>query len=389
LGAACATSVAAAQSGQDTARQRAKVQPKTTPQQSGKSESGPRGWRNVKLDGGIPTNAAEKASAAARLDEIDRIVLTAAPEFGHLSYPTWSYSGGFSAVDAKANTILEYRYQIAADLGGRGLCVIFEVQINPTMRGTPGEPIVEAHMGKPVPGAYVTWNNFLPPPDPSWQQVVLVRDGESPYIQLTREEVRRWQIRDEEGSNGEKLAERKKLLANTPYERFMADAPERKKNRDDLRAALKGIRSPAEIDAQIKEMEDAERQAAADLKAQDKSDRHENDSLSRAQSTADKARASIARMTPAERKLPAYVRGEASDTLWNFGTADSPFTSRVVRPNPSFWTMHRSRVEVRSMLLDFSAACPKEPPPPEVHAALWKLRQNIDWAALKRMMNQP
>jgi hypothetical protein len=41
------------------------------------------------------------------------------------------------------------------------------------------------------------------------------------------------------------------------------------------------------------------------------------------------------------------------------------------------------------MLLDFSAACPKEPPPPEVHAALWKLYRNIDWAALKRMMNQP
>jgi len=31
----------------------------------------------------------------------------------------------------------------------------------------------------------------------------------------------------------------------------------------------------------------------------------------------------------------------------------------------------------------------KEPPPPEVHAALWKLRQTIDWGAIKRMVNQP
>lgn len=178
------------------------------------------------------------------------------------------------------------------------------------------------------------------------------------------------------------------MLRLPPYERFMADAPERKKTRDELRAALKGFRTPAEIDAQIKEMEDAERQAAADLKAQDKDDRRQNDSLSRVQSIADKARASIARMSPAERKLPAFVSG-VGDTLWNFGTAESPFTSRVVRPNPGFWTMHRSRVEVRSIMVDFEAVCPKEPPPPEVHAALWKLRQNIDWAALNRMVNQP
>ena len=51
--------------------------------------------------------------------------------------------------------------------------------------------------------------------------------------------------------------------------------------------------------------------------------------------------------------------------------------------------MHRSRVEVRSILVDFEAVCPKEPAPPEVHAALWKLRQNIDWTALNRMVNQP
>ena len=371
VGAACVTSVAAAQA-------------------RGKSEPGSKAWRNIDLGGGIPpATAAEKAYATARLEEIDRIVLKAVPEFGHLGYPTWSHFGGFYAADPKSNSILEYRYDIAADLGGRGYCGIFQIQINPTMQGTAGEPIIEAQLGKPVPGANVTWNEFLRPPDPSWQQIVFVRDGESPYTQLTREELRRWQIREEEGANGEKLAERKKLQANTPYERFMADAPERKKTRDDLRAALKGVRTPAEIDAQIKEMEDAERSAAAELKAQDKDDRRQNDSLSRAQSTADKARASIARMSPAERRMPAFVTTGASDTLWNLGTAESPFTSRVVRLNPGFWTMHRSRVEVRSIKLDFEAACPKEPPPPEVHAALWKLRQNIDWAALKRMVNEP
>lgn len=374
--AACVTSVAAAQRG-------SKVVP------SSKIEPGSKLWRNIDLGRGIAATAAEKAYATARLDEIDRIVLKAVPEFRHLSYPTWSHSRGFFGSDPKSNTILEYRYQIAADLGARGYCGIFEIQINSAMQGKSGEPIVEAQMGKPIPGATVTWNEFLRPPDPSWQQITFVRDGESPYTQLTREELRRWQIREEEGANGEKLAESKKLRANTPYERFMADAPERKKTRDDLRAALKAFRTPAEVDEQIKVMEDAERQAAADLKARDKDDRRQNDSLSRAQSTADKARASIARMSPAERKLPAFVTTGASDTLWIFGTAESPFTSRVVRPNAAFWTVHRSRVEVRTIMVDFEAVCPKEPPPPEVHAALWKLRQNIDWAALNRMVNTP
>ena len=47
--------------------------------------------------------------------------------------------------------------------------------------------------------------------------MLIVRDGETPYHQLTREEVRRWQIVDDEGVNGEKLAQKKQRLANTPY----------------------------------------------------------------------------------------------------------------------------------------------------------------------------
>jgi hypothetical protein len=219
--------------------------------------------------------------------------------------------------------------------------------------------------------------------------MLFVRDGESPLHQLTREEVRRSQIVYLEGANGEKLAESRKLLAKTPYEQFMAGAPERKKTRDDLRAVLKGARTPAEIAALIKEMEDAERGAAAELKAQSAEDRRINDSTSRAESLGDKVRASLAGMSAAERRMPAWITSGARDTLTSFGTAETPNVSRLIRPNPEFWTMHRSRVEVRSIDLDFSARCPSSPPPPEVHRALWKLRQNIDFAALTRMVNQP
>jgi hypothetical protein len=344
--------------------------------------------RTVGFDRGVSGTAAEKAYALARLDEIDRIVLTAVPEFPRLGYPMFTQLSGFFVSAPKPNTILQYDYVLFADLGSQRYCSIFTASINHSAEGG-DDPWLQGPLGKPVPGASFVLAELVPPPNPSYEQMLIVRDGETPYRQLTREEVRRWQITDDEGVNGEKLAKRKQRFATTPYEQFMAGAPERKKARDDLRVVLKGLRTPAEIDAQIKEMETVERDAAKQFKAQELEDRQQNDSISHAPSIADKARASIARMSAAERKLPAWITPGASDTLFIFGTTETPYVSRMIRPNLAFWSMHRSRVEVRTIDLDFSARCPKEPPPPEVHKALWKLRQNIDWAALKRMVDMP
>ena len=375
-----AASIAAAQRGTSDAQKSGKVEP------SGLRE------RRVHLDKFATVTAAERAYAVARLDEIERIVLEAVPEFEHLKFPIFAEISGFFAVPPRPTGILQYQYGLFVDLGGRGYCDLLTVTINKTMYGTPTETIVEEPLGKRVPGADATWSELVHPPDPSYENMRFVRSGEAPYLQLTREEFRRSQIVDEEGRNGEKLAKTKALLASTPYERFMAEAPERKKLRDETAAGLKGLKPPAEIAALIKEMEDAERSAAKELKAREAEDREQNDALSRTPSFADNARTSIARMSAAERKLPAFVLAggsPVSDTLYAFGTAESPNVARVMRPNAAFWTMHRSRVEVRSIDLAFRAACPKEPPPPEVHAALWKLRQTIDWAALKRMVNEP
>jgi hypothetical protein len=380
VSAACVTTTAAAQSGATGAQQRGKLEP------SGLVE------RRVHLDKFATISAAERAYAVARLDEIERIILKAVPEFGHLKYPIFADVQGFFAVPPKPTNILQYSYGLFADLGPRGYCDLVTVTINKTMYGTPSEAIVEEPLGKPVPGANATWSELVQPPDPSYETLRFVRNGEAPYLQLTREEFRRSQIVQEEGANGEKLAKTKKLLASTPYERFMAEAPERQKLRDETAAALKAFKTPAEIEALIKEMKDVERSAATELKAQEADARKQNDSLSRTPSIAENARTSIARMSAAERKLPAFVvlgAGVVSDTLYTFGTAESPDVARVMRGNPAFWTMHRSRVEVRSLDLAFRAACPKEPPPPDVHAALWKLRQTIDWGALKRMVNEP
>jgi hypothetical protein len=106
-GAACVNSAAAAQAtGKIDPKQRAKIQPSDA-QQRGKIEPGnPSGLtRRVNLAKGMTATAAEKIYATARLDDIERIVLKAVPEFG-LSYPTFTQFDGFHASAPKSNTIL-------------------------------------------------------------------------------------------------------------------------------------------------------------------------------------------------------------------------------------------------------------------------------------------
>jgi hypothetical protein len=200
VGAGCVASVATAQ-----------ASGKLDPQQRGKIEPvGPSGLkRTVGFDRAITGTATEKAYALARLDEIDRIIVKAVPEIGHLSYPMFTQLSGFFGSAPKSNTILQYDYVLFADLGQRRYCSIFTASINHSPQGT-DEPWPQGpHGGKSVPGASFVLAELVPPPDPSYEQMLIVRDGETPYTQLTREEVRRWQIVDDEGANGEKLAKKK------------------------------------------------------------------------------------------------------------------------------------------------------------------------------------
>src|SRR4051812_18852453 len=101
-------------------------------QQRGKTEPGNSAAlkRSINLDKGMTATAAEQAYATARLEEIDRIVLKAVPEFAHLSYPMFTQLHGFYASAPKSNTILEYQYVLFADLGPGNYCSIFTAAIN-------------------------------------------------------------------------------------------------------------------------------------------------------------------------------------------------------------------------------------------------------------------
>lgn len=67
---------------------------------------------------------------------------------------------------------------------------------------------------------------------------------------------------------------------------------------------------------------------------------------------------------------------------------DDPTARRVLTLDPEFWRVRRSRVEVRSLTLDFSPTqmCENS----HVHAAVEKAYNGgINWAALKRLVDRP
>src|SRR5512132_1443684 len=71
-------------------------------------------------------------------------------------------------------------------------------------------------------------------------------------------------------------AQRTMAVEKTQYERWMDEAPKQNKDRDEMAAGLRALKSQAEVDAFIKEMEDTECQTTENLKADDAEERKNN-----------------------------------------------------------------------------------------------------------------
>ena len=86
-------------------------------------------------------------------------------------------------------------------------------------------------------------------------------------------------------------------------------------------------------------------------------------------------------MSEAERRSPAMVSGGV------LAAADAPGAHRVLLPDPDFWRARRSRTEVHSITLSFYPfqTCMV----PEVHEALLKAWNTLDWMGFKRMVERP
>ena len=337
---------------------------------------------------------AERAVAMATMQEIERI-LAQVPELaqprgfevgkqiyggtlplgerGVLSYTffLWFY------VPSKAATYGEGSRCIGVTVNGVGMGEVIEDEAGRVL-------IVEKDVGESRPGVTIVYEGLrwdTPNADRRNGYMTISTGGKSPWIPVTREQYLRARIFGAEGKNGEKETEFKKSLEKTSYERWIEEAPARKKNRDDAVAAMARAQGRAAAEDFRKSQEEIERQTGEQLRAEEAEERKQyKEALSNRYG--DMLRAQIAAMTPAERASPATA--ELSGRLV---ARDDPVAHRVLTPDPEFWRVRRSRAEAHTIVLGFRPTqfCEN----PAVQAALSKAYQTFDVAAFRRIVDRP
>jgi hypothetical protein len=212
--------------------------------------------------------------------------------------------------------------------------------------------------------------------------------AELPWRAVSREDYYTAMIASVEGNKGERRAQYKKDTEKTPYERWLDEAPQRKKEREDVLKTLAQVQPAAEVAKLRKTMEDAERDAGEQFKKNEADDRA---NAKTAFKPTDDMRAELNRMTPAERKMPAILDTDISRTEWRATGATmldhdtvTATVHRVLTPNYDFWRARKSRVEARTINVYLEA-----PSAPPVLNAVYQMYKKFDWRALAALTDQP
>ena len=362
--------------------------------------------------------AAQQAAAIATLEKIEGI-LKQVPELANPNgFEVWPIISGGTRQDgpggrALPGTVVQYNlalghYRPSKAVAGEGSACI-SVQVNGTqsgrLRDAQGREIyIEADRGGPSTNPNISdgrvpqkatqvygelWNV---PRERSIVDVLFVTSGELPWKPVSREEYYRAVTFDLEGANGEKLAEYRQALQKTPYQVWVEGAAQRKADHEAAMAQLKGILPDAEI-AKLRQAQEAtEREVTEKLKRNEATDREQNsEAYTISFARRDSMNAELARMTPEERRMPAYISKTTEDgpraTGWNLTTDSTPPNWRILTPNLDFYRMRRSPVEVRSINvhLSMTLTCLA----PEIQQMLWKLYHTLDWAAINSLLETP
>lgn len=357
----------------------------------------PTGWRNtyppsINYEG---ITRAQRTFAITRLTELEqifyRIPELASPtdfvvkkQFFGGSRPVWM-PNGIAAYSLRLWFFA--RFGPERQVAGEG-CTCIQVTVNAhpgsTLDDEQGVPLVmESDPGEAIPGATLVYRGNPSDEREVSATVTFTRGGELPWETVSREAYLRALIHQAEGPNGTRVAELRKALEKTPYEQWMAQAPQRKKDRDELAVSLRGIRTPEEIAKQIAAMEASEQDVTERLRAQDAEDRQRNQAVLAAPTYGDGIRAQIEAMSPEERLRPAMV--EKNGQLLPL---DAPGGHRMVRPRLDFWRVRRSPVEIHSITVSLGGATGGGEERTAVINAIQRAYRNLDWAALKRMVDQ-
>lgn len=365
------------------------------------------GWLPPVVDMGPNLTGANRAAALARLESIQRL-LKQVPELAHPDgfeirpFFTGHRSRNGLGGSEHADYVIQYLYRVTffypslAENKYPIGAIIFAINADENMRGDldpQGRVIfIEQRRWPLVPFSVATYgvsaDGTLKAGEDFSLWAWFTPGAELPWRAVSREEYYSSLIAGAEGNNGEKLAQYKKVTEKTPYQRWLEEAPQRKKERDETLKALAQIQPPAEVAKLRKEMEDAERDAGEQFKKSESQDRE--DAKTAFKPTAD-MRAELNRMTPAQRKLPAIVDLDPARTEWRATGASmrdrdtvSATVSRVLTPNYDFWRARKSIVEVRTINVYFEATST-----PAVQDAVYQAVKKFDWRALAALVDQP
>ena len=353
------------------------------------------------------TTPGEQSAILATLGEIDRL-LWKIPEIAQPKGfrvrknaqgggPPWHPHRRLPGFD-DPNSVLEHYFGLFFTLPGANEgsnCI--EAYINrvyigadpATMIDQAGRQImVEPGIGDPIiPGATILHGGLrwdTPDADRRSSWVTFTQRGVFPWKPVTREQfLQFWIYHAESSEYGVNEQAARKSLEKTTYDRWLEDAPVRKKERDEAIATAAQVQGRATAEELRRTLEQTEREVGQQLKAQDAEERRNNQALLGARSQGDEYRARIAAMTPAERASPAYAPYGSTELL---GPKDE-LARRVLTPDPEFWRVRRSRVEVHSITVAFHSGLTCGAP--AVQDALWKAYQALDWAAIKRIADRP
>jgi hypothetical protein len=209
-------------------------------------------------------------------------------------------------------------------------------------------------------------------------RVLFTSGGESPTVPVTREAYLKAMIFTLEGKDQEKVKEVLEFTSKTQYERWKERAAQRKKDIDDIVAGVAFV-DPAKAAKVRADLEHADRIAGETHKQNEPAERAELENMrTKATLAGDRMRARIAAMTPAERRMPAYVDGDAFDVV----PAGTPDANAIVRVNPEFYRTRRTRVEPRIILVHIR----NDESIPALHQQMYR---EFDWEAIKRLLVKP
>jgi len=205
--------------------------------------------------------------------------------------------------------------------------------------------------------------------------VLFTAGGQSPTLPVSREEYLRAMIFTLEGKDQEKVKAAAAITSKTPYERWMQEAPERRKRNEELYAIVAKT-NPAQAAKMRADMEKAELAETEKLRKSDAYERAQvNRNLAGLTVLGDRYRAQIAAMSPLERASAALLVGN------DLVPAGTPNAGAIVRRNPAFYRVVGSPVQPRAIIVRMPNAYKEYWPQQE------QLYRQLDWAAIKRMVH--